>query len=86
MKFAAYLVGILSVPIYYIVLAYLFTGLVLALHKLSEFFGVDVFFGVLGIWLILPGAVTLSLWCGHRTTWFLLRRWFGEADASEGQG
>ena len=80
MKFAAYLVGILSVPIYYIVLAYLLTGLVLALHKLSEFFGVDVF-GVLGIWLILPAAVTLSLWCGHRTTRFLLRRWSREADA-----
>ena len=80
MKFVAYLVGILSIPIYYVVLAYLFTGFVLALVELSEFFG------VMGIWLILPVTVTLSLWCGHRTTWFLLRRWFGEADASEGQG
>jgi fatty acid desaturase len=81
MKFAAYLVGMLSVPIYYIVLAYLLTGLALALHKLSEVFG-----GVLMIWLILPAAVTLSLWCGHQTTRFLLRRWSREADASEGRG
>jgi hypothetical protein len=40
MKCVAYLVGILLVPVYYVVFAYLFTGLVLALVKLSEFFGV----------------------------------------------
>ncbi len=68
MKFVAYLVGILSIPIYYVVLAYLFAGLVLALIELSELFG------VMGIWLILPVSVTLSLWFGHLTTRFLLGR------------
>jgi hypothetical protein len=72
MKFVAYLVGILSIPIYYVVLAYLFTGLVLALVELSEFF--RVVFGVIGVFLILPVSVTLSLWFGHLTTRFLLRR------------
>jgi hypothetical protein len=69
MKFVAYLVGILSIPIYYVVLAYLFTGLALALVQLSEFFG------GMGVFLILPVSVTLSLWFGHLTTRFLLRRW-----------
>jgi len=80
MKFVAYLVGILSIPIYYVVLAYLFTGFVLALVELSEFFG------VMGIWLILPVTVTLSLWFGHLTTRFFLRRWSREANALEGEG
>jgi hypothetical protein len=61
MKFVAYLVGILSIPIYYVVLAYLFTGLVLALFELSASFG------VLAI-LILPATVTLSLWFGYLTS------------------
>jgi hypothetical protein len=69
MKFVAYLVGILSIPIYYVVFAYLFTGLALALVELSQFFG------AMGIWLILPVSVTLSLWFDHLTTRFLLRRW-----------
>jgi hypothetical protein len=80
MKFVAYLVGILSIPIYYVVLAYLFAGLVLALVQLSACFG------VMGIWLVLPVSVALSLWFGHLTTRFLLRRWSREANALEGQG
>jgi hypothetical protein len=68
MKFVAYLVGILSIPIYYVVLAYLFTGLVLALFELSKSFGEMAI-------LILPATVTLSLWFGYLTTRFLLRRW-----------
>jgi len=69
MKFVAYLVGILSIPIYYVVLAYLLTGFVLALHKLSEVLG------VFGVALIVPATVGLSLWFGYRTSRFLLRRW-----------
>jgi hypothetical protein len=68
MKFVACLVGILSIPIYYVVLAYLLTGLFLALVQLSQVFG------VMGI-LILPATVALSLWFGYLTTRFLLRRW-----------
>ena len=75
MKFVAYLVGILSIPICYVVLAYPSLGLFVALIKLSEFFGG-------GIWLVLPVSlilsfitITLSLWFGYRTTRFLLRRW-----------
>ena len=79
MKFVANLVGILSIPIYYVALAYLFTRLILVLAKLSENFG------VMGLWLILPVTVTLSLWFGHLTTRLLLRRWSRGANALEGQ-
>jgi hypothetical protein len=76
MKFFANLVGILSIPIYWVVLSRLFGALFLALTRLSEFFGVDPWFlGGVGLWFILPVGVTLSIWLGHTTTRFLLGRW-----------
>jgi hypothetical protein len=75
-KFEANLVGILSIPIYYAVVVFLFRGLFLALDRLSEFFEVDLWFlGVMGLWFILPVGVTLSIWLGHTSCRFLLRRW-----------
>jgi hypothetical protein len=76
MKFVANLVGILSIPIYYVVLSFLFAGLFLAFARLSVFFGVGpwLLHGV-GLWFILPVGVTLSIWLGHTTCRFLLRRW-----------
>jgi hypothetical protein len=75
MKFAANLVGILSIPIYYAVLSFLFSGLLLALDRLSLFFRVDPWFlGGVGLWCIPPVGVTLSIWLGHTTCRFLLRR------------
>jgi hypothetical protein len=75
MKFVAYLIGILSIPIYFAVLVYLFIGLLAALVKLSDVFGVDLkfVFEVVAI-LSFPATVTLSPWFGYRTTRFLLRR------------
>ena len=87
MKFVANLVGILSIPIYYIVLSFLFSGLFLGFARLSAFLGVEPWFiGGVGLWFILPVGVTLSLWFGHLTTRFLLRTWSRVANASEGQG
>jgi hypothetical protein len=76
MKFVANLVGILSIPIYYAVLSFSFSGLFLALDRLSLFFGVGSWFlGGVGLWFILPVGVTLSIWLAHTTHRFLLRRW-----------
>jgi Sec-independent protein secretion pathway component TatC len=82
MKFAANLVGILSIAIYYVVLSFLFGGLFLAFARVSAFFGVAPWFlaGV-GLWFVLPVGVTLSIWLGHTTYRFLLRRWSHAADA-----
>jgi hypothetical protein len=74
-KVVANLIGILSIPIYYVVLVYLFGGVFLALTRLSDFFGRDPWFlGGMGLWFILPVGVTLSIWFGHTTCRFLLRR------------
>ena len=76
MKLVANLVGILSIPIYYVVLSFLVSGLFLAFARLSAFFGGEPWFltGV-GLWFILPVGVTLSIWLGHTTYRFLLHRW-----------
>jgi hypothetical protein len=79
MKSVANLVGILSIPIYYAIVSFLFSGLFLALDRLSLFLGVDPWFiGGMGFWFILFVGVTLSIWLGHTTCRFLLRRWSGE--------
>lgn len=87
MKFVPNLVGILSIPVYYIGLSFLFGGLFLAFARLSAFLGVEPWFlGGVGLWFILPVTVTLSLWFGHLTTRFLHSTRSREANASEGQG
>jgi Sec-independent protein secretion pathway component TatC len=76
MKFVANLVGILSIPIYYVVLSFLFSGSFLAFARLSEFFGVEPWFLTgAGLWFVLPVGLTLSIWLGHTTYRFLRRRW-----------
>jgi hypothetical protein len=75
MKFVANLIGILSMPIYYFVLAWLFSGLFLAFVQLAAFLAVGQSFLVMGLWFVIPVSVTLSLWFGHLTYRFLLRRW-----------
>jgi len=60
MKFVANLVGILSIPIYYVVLLYLFSGLFFAFYQLSVFFGVKSWLLSVAFWFfILPVGVTL---------------------------
>jgi hypothetical protein len=76
MRFIANLAGISSIPIYWIVLARLFSGLFLALHQLLEFWGVKSYLlAPAGWFVIVPVSVTLSIWFGHTTCRFLLRRW-----------
>ena len=82
MKFVAKLVGILSIPIYYVVLLYLFAGLFLAFDGLSAFFGVKLWLlAPMGWFFALPVGVTLSIWFGHMTCRFILRRWSHAANA-----
>jgi hypothetical protein len=82
MKFVANLVGILSIAIYYVVLSFLLSGFFLAFARVSAFFGVEPWFltGV-GLWFVLPVGFTLSIWLGHTTYRFLLRRWSHAANA-----
>ena len=47
MKIVANIIGILSIPVYWYVLAVLFSGLFLAIARLEEFFGV-------GLWVLSP--------------------------------
>lgn len=76
MKFVANLVGRLSIPIYYLLLAYLFSAPFFACIELSElFFAVTPWFlGPAGWFFVLPVGVTLSIWLGHMTCRFLLRK------------
>ena len=82
MKFVPNLVGILSIAIYYVVLSFLFSGLFLAFARVSALFGLEPWLlsGV-GLWCVLPVGVTLSIWLGHATYRFLLRRWVHAANA-----
>jgi hypothetical protein len=75
MKIVANIIGILSIPVYWYVLAVLFSGLFLAIARLEEFFGVGLWvLSPMGWFFVLPVSVTLSIWFGHLTTRFLLRR------------
>ncbi len=81
MKFVAILVGILSIPIYYVVFAYLITGLFLAFAGLSAFLGMEPFLSQVAAFFVLPVTVTLSILLGLTTSRFLLRRWSHAATA-----
>jgi hypothetical protein len=69
----ANLVGIVSIPIYHYVFVCVSGILVLSTYAVTS-----VTLGALGWFLMLPVAVTLSIWFGHMTTRFLVR-WFHAA-------
>ena len=74
MKFVAILIGILSIPIYYVVFAYLITGLFLAFAGLSAFLAMEPLLSQVAAFFVLP-SVTLTISLGLTTSRFLFRMW-----------